>query len=70
MALVELVMDRENVGLFGPVWVVAPSFNMLEEVCFEFCVPLWTAGRHDCFMGERRDDGCTASKVCVHACDR
>ena len=57
MALVELVIDREYRGLVDPVWVNAPGFNVLAEVCFEFCVLLWTAGRHGCFMGEQRDDG-------------
>ena len=70
MALVEPVTHREDVGLVGHVWVDASGFNVLAEVCFEFRVPLWTAGRHGSFMGQWRDDGCAASKVCVCVCDR
>ncbi len=62
-------MDGEDVGPAGLVWVNAPGFYVLAEFCFEFCVPLWTVGRHGFFEGEQRDAGCAVSKVCeyVHA---
>ena len=69
MALEVQVMDGEDVGPVGLVWVNARGFAVLAEFCFEFCVPLWTAGRHGCFVGERSDDGCAARDVCVRACD-
>ncbi len=69
MTLVEPVTDGEDVRLVGPVWVDSPGFNVFAEVCFEFCVPLWTAGRYGCFMGEQRDNGCAASKVYMHVTD-
>ena len=55
MALVVPVTDGEDVDPVGLVWVNAPGSDVSAEVCFQFCPPLWTAGRHGCFMGERRD---------------
>ena len=56
-ALVVPVADGEDVGLVGLVWVNPPGFDVLAEFCFEFHVPLWTAGRHVFLLesGERMD---------------
>ena len=50
MALVVPKTDGEDVGPVGLVWVNVPGFDVLPEFCFEFHVPLWTAGRHGFFV--------------------
>ena len=55
MALVVPAADGEDVGPVGLVWANAPGFDVLAGFCFEFCVPLCTAGRHGFFLWDSRE---------------